>query len=144
MTNRAIAILEDNDDRIAAMDACLSRSFPTLECRFFRTAPEFIAWLPKGISQARLISLDHDLEPAPDQGIDFDPGTGRDVSRTLLDFPSHCPVLIHSTNVHAAIAMEAELNAQGWSAERITPYGDLDWIMEAWLPAVHRLIVDAE
>jgi len=138
---QSIAILEDNDDRIAAMRRYIADKFPFFELRVFPTAPEAIAWLRDHLSHVILISLDHDLEPSSESQADGDPGTGRDVADYLASQRPQCPVVIHSTNVRAALAMEGDLTESGWQVERITPYDDLAWVAEAWLPLARRLIV---
>jgi len=138
---QSIAILEDNDDRIAVMRDYAADKFPFFEVQVFRTAPAAIAWLQCHLSHVVLISLDHDLEPALELEADTDPGTGRDVADFLASQSPQCPVVIHSTNVRAARAMEGELSESGWQVERITPYDDLAWVAEAWLPIMRRFIV---
>ncbi|MEX2187996.1 MAG: hypothetical protein WD875_14420 [Pirellulales bacterium] len=58
--------------------------------------------------------------------------------------PPACPIIIHSTNYPAAIGMEAVLSDSGWRVERVTPYGDLDWIAESWLPLAERLLTSTD
>jgi hypothetical protein len=137
---QAIAILEDDERRLATMRDYLSDKFPFFECVFFRSAPEAIAWLRKELPRTVLVGLDHDLEPS--EGVAADPGTGRDVADLLARQPPSCPVLIHSTNNPAAIGMMADLEAAGWPVGRLGPYGDLAWIAEAWLPLVRDAIVN--
>jgi hypothetical protein len=110
-------------------------------CRFFMTSGSMIAWLREHADQAVAISLDHDLEPDESAAEWIDPGTGREVADYLATLRPRCPVIIHSTNIIAARGMEAELETAGWPVERITPYSDLTWIGEAWLPALRQAIV---
>jgi hypothetical protein len=129
-----IVILEDDARRGEEMVRVLRRAgfpAPTL----FLTATMMIARMSDSCS-ADLISLDHDLEPGVDQ---LDPGTGRDAANFLAKRVPVCPVIIHSTNYPAALGMQAELVDRGWRVERITPYADLAWIEEAWLPLVVEL-----
>jgi hypothetical protein len=139
--HQVIAVLEDNADRIAAMDDCLADKFPFFERQFFRTADAAIGWLSEHLLQAVCISLDHDLEPASSG--DPDPGTGRAVADFLAAARPVCPVIIHTTNRPAADGMEMTLVDGGWSVERVLPYDDCRWIAEAWLPLVRHAIVDA-
>jgi hypothetical protein len=83
-----------------------------------------------------LISLDHDLNPAP--GVTVDPGTGVDVARFLGDFMPVCPVLIHSSNVDRVYSMGNELRFAGWMVDRVGPIG-ADWIETSWLRSMNRL-----
>jgi CheY-like chemotaxis protein len=137
-----ILILEDNDDRIAAMQHCLADKFPFFELRFVRSADEAIAWLKGNLSHSICISLDHDLERPEDQPNAPDPGTGREVADHLAAQSPRCPVIVHSTNAHAAIGMEMVLQDAGWHVQRVLPYGDLEWVRAAWLPLVRQAILD--
>ena len=138
---QAIVVLEDNSERIAAMEECLADKFPFFERRFFRTAPAALEWLADHLPRAVCVSLDHDLEPATAN--DPDPGTGREVADFLAQRAGQCPVIIHSTNRIAAEGMEFVLHEAGWVVERVAPYDSCRWIGEAWLPRVRQAIVDA-
>lgn len=138
---KVIAVLEDNAQRIAAMDDCLADKFPFFERQFFRSADIAIGWLADHLSQSVCISLDHDLEPQSSG--DPDPGTGRMVADFLANSKPICPVIIHTTNRAAADGMEMVLADAGWPAQRIMPYDDCRWIAEAWLPLVRQIIVAA-
>lgn len=137
----SIVVLEDNDERIAAMRDCLADKFPSFYQQIFRTSQQAIAWLRPHLNEAICISLDHDLEPAYPGA--SDPGTGRDVADFLARQTPQCPVIIHSTNAPAAFGMDQVLCDGGWTTARVMPYDDLRWIGEAWRPLVRRLIVDA-
>ena len=139
-TSRAIAILEDNAERWQAMQACLADRYSDCEVVWRRSAPEMIAWFLENFDRTIAVSLDHDLEPL--EGGPDDPGTGRDVSNWLCKQPPSGPILIHSTNVPAAQAMESDLAETGWRVDHITPYEDLLWVREAWLPMFCRMIRD--
>jgi hypothetical protein len=139
----AIAILEDNDDRIRIMRDCLADKFPFFELRFFRSAPAAIDWMDKNLAQAICIALDHDLEPAPGQAEGFDPGTGREVADFLATRRPSCPIIVHTSNVPAAIGMEMALAESGWSVTRVLPYDDVRWIAADWLPAMRDAVVQA-
>jgi CheY-like chemotaxis protein len=136
-----IAVLEDNEDRIVAMRSCLRDKFPFYELSFFLSAPEAIDWLKDHASSVICLSLDHDLEPALGAPAGTDPGTGREVADFLADRDAGFPIIVHSTNLHAAIGMEAVLEEVGWSVERVAPYGDLEWVTASWLPAIRNAIV---
>ncbi len=122
-----IVMLEDDHERIARFAAVLSRSFRFL---YWRTAHDFIANFPR-IPKPQLIALDHDL--FVDHPGDPDPGDGRDVSSYLSTVVPIAPVLIHSTNSHAADSMLYQLRDSGWKADRISPIGE-DWIESDWFP----------
>jgi hypothetical protein len=134
-----VAILEDNAERRAAMERLLAIHFPGHSRRYFTSSSAIVKWLRANLSAVILISLDHDLELLPgENGRMVDCGTGREVVDFLATQPAHCPVVIHSTNYPAAAGMEMLLADAGWSVERITPYGDLEWIDEAWFPAARN------
>jgi hypothetical protein len=139
---RSIAILEDNEERIAQMERVLADKFPFFDLRFFRTAPELITWLQQHAETVICLSLDHDLDP-PSETPDCDPGTGRDVVDYLIGGEAAFPVIVHTTNGHAGLGMTSLLDEHHWIVQRVTPYEDLRWIAEAWLPLVRQSIVDA-
>ena len=137
-----IIVLEDNAERRAAMSECLRERLYTFDAEFFSEPAETIEHLRGQLDNAILISLDHDMELiADDNGCLRDPGTGRKVADFLAERAAVCPVVIHSTNSAAAIGMEQVLADAGWSVSRVAPYGDLEWVHEAWLPAVRHAIL---
>jgi len=136
-----VAILEDNAERQAAMQAWLSDRLYMYEHFFFDEAAPMNAWLKANLSETLLISLDHDLDLKPGgDGRWLDPGTGRDVADHLATNDPACPLIIHSTNRQAVIGMEQVLLERGWQVETVAPYGDLVWVAEAWWPMVKRLL----
>jgi hypothetical protein len=144
MSRLVIAILEDDERRAEKMEARLRDRFP-YDVRIFRGHTcEMIDWLTGHLDQTILISLDHDLNLLADEhGKSVDPGCGRDVSDFLLDRTVTFPIVIHSTNIRAATAMQETLEERGWVVTRITPYGDLEWVDEAWFPAVRASILNS-
>ena len=137
-----VAILEDNADRQAAMEDCFRDRFPQYPIRFFASAVEMIWYLQRHLSDVIAISLDHDFEPVQVSSREFlDGGTGRHVADYLAGEVAVCPIVIHSTNTSAAAGMELVLQDGGWTVSRVTPYGDLDWVPEAWMPAMRNAIV---
>ena len=132
-----IVLLEDNDERRAAMIAALGSLAPDFPLKCFDIAPGLIAKLDQLLPRAVLFSLDHDLGPARN-GID--PGVGRDVAQSLALHAPVCPVIIHSTNVTGASAMKFDLDNAGWNVTLIAPYGDLEWIQQSWFPTVRKLL----
>lgn len=137
-----IAILEDNADRQAAMSDCVRDRFPQYPIRFFASAVEIIWHLQRHLPEVIAISLDHDFEPVQISSREFlDGGTGRHVADYLSGEVPACPVVIHTTNTIAGDGMDLVLRDAGWTTKRVTPYGDLDWVSEAWMPAMRDAIV---
>ncbi|MEK6238226.1 MAG: hypothetical protein N2C14_26220 [Planctomycetales bacterium] len=136
-----IAILEDDQRRIDKMVRLLKRNYSTRPVELFNMASEMIAWLETHLAEAALISLDHDLElDSYRDGKWIDPGDGRDVANYLASRSPCCPVIVHSVNWMFAPSMVDALQESGWTHTRVSPYDDLKWIKEAWLPEVHRFL----
>jgi len=141
MNEPIIAMLEDDERRAERLLMRLRENFPYAIRWFNGLTCEMTEWLDVHLSETILICLDHDLNLLTDRhGSSIDPGCGRDVSDFLLQKPATCPVVIHSTNVVAATAMQESLKSHGWVVSRTTPYGDLDWVDEAWLPIIRSLL----
>lgn len=129
-----IVILDDELDRLEAMNAVLSKELTQYKIAMFKNAPDIIAWLRDNISSSALISLDHDLFPQTEE--EPDPGTGRDVADFLAKQSPVCHVVIHTTNSNAAPGMEMVLNDTGWSNSRVMPFNDLEWVTAWWIREV--------
>ena len=137
-----IAILEDNEDRTTTMLDCLRDKFRQYECQVFPTSREMIRFLEESLSNTILISLDHDLELRSDgAGGMIDGGTGREVADFLAARTPICPVVIHTTNSHAAVGMDAVLRESSWTTYRVVPFDDTAWIETDWLKTVRRAIL---
>ena len=140
----AICILEDDRERQAAMRQILDERFYQYPAVFFNDARKMIDYLRESLATTVLICLDHDLELIPNhKGKSIDPGTGRDVADWLADQAPVCPLIIHSTNSPAALAMQTLLEEKGWKTARVTPWGDLEWIEQTWKRAVRTALVDS-
>jgi len=137
-----IAILEDNADRQAVMRRCLADRFYTFDAHLFDDPAEMIRFLDEHLAQTLVICLDHDLEikTGPDGRL-VDPGTGRAVADYLAGKAPVCPVIIHTTNADAAVAMKRVLHRAGWKTRRVVPFDDTAWIETDWFFAVRRAIV---
>jgi CheY-like chemotaxis protein len=139
-----IVILEDNAPRRAAMEELLRDRFSRYELRFFESPQASLDYLREHLDEVLLISLDHDMELISDgNGGLVDLGTGQQLADYLATQPPVCPVVIHSSNGNAALAMRQVLENAGWKTSVVAPYEDLQWIGEAWFPLVRRAIVDS-
>lgn len=134
MTRDAVLMLEDDAERIARFAADLRRADPSLHLVVWRSARRMLGELAGRLPTARLVSLDHDLEPDP-----ADPGDGLDVARWLADRLPVCPVIVHTSNGLRGDAMMGELELGGWPRRRVLPLGD-DWIEADWYRVVRRLL----
>lgn len=132
-----LLMLEDDAERVERFIRALARLDPVPELRLWRSAWALLRDVPALLPAARLISLDHDLDPAPDDPAD--PGTGWDVTKHLAALPPACPVIIHTSNATRATWMEGEFDLGGWEYHRVPPLGD-DWIERDWFRLVRRLL----
>jgi len=136
-----IAILDDDDKRVATMRNVLAESLPHYEPVFFDNAPDMIEWLQNHLRSTVLISLDHDLGPNRTRNEEaFDVGTGQDVVNCLTTQQPLCPVIVHTANYLAAPGMELMLNDSGWTSSRVIPVNNLDWIDHAWMNEIRRYL----
>src|SRR5438067_171623 len=119
-----LLMLEDNAERVQRFTAALRAIAPELPLLIWRDAKVMIREVGPLLSSARLISLDHDLEP-PDDGPD--PGDGLEVVKFLVAQPVLCPVILHSSNGERSRWMAGEFELAGWRHWRVVPLGD-DWI----------------
>jgi len=141
MANK-IVILEDNAERKAAMRACIADRFYTFDTYFFDEVAEMIAFLKKNLAKILVISLDNDLDMKSGlNGGMIDVGEGRQVADYLAMQTPVCPVIIHTSNSNAAVAMEEVLRDSGWKTRRVLPFDDTKWIQESWFFAMRRALV---
>lgn len=142
MKQNSFLILEDNQERIAAMQSAMGRHGISLDLELFTTAPACINWLREHHEGAALISLDHHLEPSLDDL--KDPGTGRDVANWLaLQEPAQS-VMVHSSNYDAALGMECVLEESKYTERRVTQYDDLLWICKDWINTAKQFLSDMD
>ncbi len=78
-----LLMLEDDPDRIRRFTATSRSVDPSLHLVVWRDARKMIAELGDYLPSARLISLDHDLEP--DEGQEDDLGDGVMVAKFLAE-----------------------------------------------------------
>jgi hypothetical protein len=134
-------ILEDNEERRIAMQSCLDKRFPKLNVHFSIAADQFIEIAGKGLEEGDVVSLDHDLEDViTEDGGRIDAGTGRHAADFLATREPTGPVMVHSTNVPAAIGMEMALSEAGWITHRITPFNDIEWIHSIWIDTLNDML----
>jgi ADP-ribosylglycohydrolase len=136
-TMKTILVLEDNEERVADFRKAASQLGEGYELKLWRDAQSMCAECETFFPTAALISLDHDLNPAP--GVTVDPGTGLDVAKFLGDFLPACPVLLHSSNTDRVYSMYNELRFAGWQVDRVGPLG-ARWVETSWLPRVRELL----
>jgi hypothetical protein len=132
-----LLMLEDNAERVRRFTATLRRIDPNLPLRIWHNAWTMIREVQTHLSAARLISLDHDLDP--EEGDRDDPGTGWDLTKVLAALPPSCPVIVHTSNGERAEWMCGEFELGGWEYHRVPPLGD-DWIERDWRRVVRRIL----
>jgi len=130
-------ILEDNAERVQRFTAVLRGIERSVGLRCWRDAWRMIGEVSPLLPKARIISLDHDLDP--EEGSVTDPGTGLDVARYLATLSPRCPVIIHTSNSDGATRMMGEFELGGWECHRILPLGE-DWIELDWHRLAQRLL----
>ena len=108
-----LLMLEDDNERIERFRAALKSLDPAMPLIVWRSARKMIAEVERYLPTARLISLDHDLEPV--EGETEDPGDGIDVARFLAERPPACPVIVHSSNGRRSDWMSGEENRSSCS-----------------------------
>jgi len=135
-----VAILEDDPNRITAMQTCLAEVLPGVDVVVFEDAQEMIAWLGQNLGDVTLISLDHDLPLRDREGKSIDCGTGRQVADYLASVPPTCPVIVHSSNNFFAPGMFFALGDAGWPCSRVYPCDDTAWVANAWAEQVRQYL----
>lgn len=132
-----ILMLEDAADRIARFTLAIRRIDASLQLKVWRDAGRMVREVGAFLPSARLISLDHDLDPEPDGPPD--PGDGLMVAKALVAHPQPCPVIIHSSNGTRSEWMAGEFELAGWSYRRVAPIGE-GWIEEYWRAVARDLL----
>jgi hypothetical protein len=132
-----LLLLEDDSERIERFTESVRVIDPSLRLVIWRSARTMVDEVERFLPFARLISLDHDLEPA--DGESEDPGDGIDVARFLAARTPVCPVIIHSSNGTRADWMVGEFELGKWICKRVAPIGE-DWIEAYWLVVVRKLL----
>lgn len=132
-----LLMLEDDSERLSRFTKSLAMIDPSLRLVIWRSARRMVREVEPYLASARLISLDHDLEPQ--QGDLEDPGDGIEVARFLAERAPVCPVIVHSSNGTRADWMIGEFELGGWDFRRVAPIGE-DWIEAYWLAVVEELL----
>ena len=136
-----ILILDDNADRLAAMESLLVESYPQYQIVLFDNAPDTIEWLKKNLSSVVVMSLDHDLGPNRERDVQvFDPGTGKDVVDYLVTQKPVCPIIVHSSNYEGRDRMIFSLEVAGWVTSYVIPHAELEWINDTWRLEITKLL----
>ena len=128
-----IFILEDNDDRIEGFQGLLGDTHHHIE----RVVPEATEWLKANKGQIVLYCLDNDLYVPDYEG---DEGEGWQLCEWILNNAPRVPIVVHSTNAHAATKMQMACDEAGWDFHRIVPYFGTQWIEEVWIGKVRGLL----
>jgi hypothetical protein len=134
-----LLMLEDNAERVQRFTEALRAVDPALPLMVWRDARAMVREAVPYLPAARVISLDHDLEPlegAPD------PGDGLEVVKFLVSQPLVRPVIIHSSNGERSRWMAGEFELAGWPFWRVAPLGE-DWVEVDWRRLVQRLLKKA-
>jgi hypothetical protein len=131
-----LLILEDNAKRIQRFTDALRGIDPNLPLLVWRDAHAMVREVGQHLPKAKLISLDHDLDPVEGG---TDPGDGLEVAEFLVAQPVACPVIIHSSNTERAQWMAGKFELAGWQCRQVAPLGD-DWIEGVWCRLVKRLL----
>lgn len=132
-----LLMLEDDRDRLERFIRSLNAIDDSLPLVVWRSATRMLRELESYLPSARLISLDHDLEPEDSDS--EDPGDGMDVARYLAERAPVCPVIVHSSNRTRSDWMLGELELGGWSSRSVAPIGD-DWIEAYWQVVVREML----
>ena len=130
-------MLEDDGERIERFTAVVKVIAPAMPFVVWRSAKKMVREVEPFFAAARLISLDHDLEPY--EGDTEDPGDGIEVARFLAERPPVCPIIVHSSNGTRSDWMVGELELGGWDYTRVAPIGD-DWIEAYWRVVARKLL----
>jgi hypothetical protein len=123
-----VLMLEDDPERLARFHTSALRL--GVELVVWSNAHRMIAEIGLQLPTAKLISLDHDLEPEDSS----DPGDGLDVAKHIAKLSPMCPVIVHTSNGMRGDVMVGELELAGWVHHRVMPLGD-DWIEVDWFRA---------
>ena len=134
---KCILVLEDNNDRRAAMETWLADRLHMYEAVLTDDPGECIGFIRKCRDNILAVSLDHDLHERPDESTTL---TGMIVVDYLVEIPPEFPVLLHTSNRPDGERMRSRLTRSGWSVDWVTPFDDTNWVGLSWYPALKRAI----
>ena len=132
-----ILLLEDDRDRIRRFRSVMRRLDPSLTLMIWRDAHLMCREVGEYLERARLISLDHDLEP--ESAGSEDPGDGLLVVKALVTRKQPCPVIVHSSNRTRSDWMAGEFELARWKSRSVSPIGER-WIEEYWRVVARELL----
>jgi len=139
--NQVILILDDNEDRLMAMQSLLVESYPQYQIVLFDNAPDTNEWLKENLASVVFMSLDHDLGPNRErEGQVFDPGTGKHVVDYLETQKPVCPIIVHSSNYEGRNRMIFSLEGADWVTSYVIPHDELEWIYDTWRIEIIKLL----
>ena len=139
MRQQTVVVVENDKNRIDAMNAEINEHFPDAQLHFFTNAPSAIVWLEKNWAKVNLVSLDFDLgTDAELADPNFDVGTGGDVADWLAAREQFCPVILHTDSFFTRPTMQKALDAGNWKHEFVTPGNGTTWVVRLWLPIVQK------
>ncbi len=129
-------ILEDSEERAAAMTRLLVEAYGPEAFRIFPTAREAIAWLEENSAWLEVISLDHDLgEPGPGKPRE----DGMQVVQWLVEVAlPKARIIIHSANPPAAAAMVKRLEWADFYVRQVFPDFTVAGPDNPWLQLVEE------
>jgi CheY-like chemotaxis protein len=134
---KCILVLEDNDDRRAAMEKWLADRLYMYEAVLTDDPGECVTLIGKCRDNILTVSLDHDLHERRDHSTEL---TGMLVVDFLVKMPPEFPVLLHTSNQPDGERMRSRLTRSGWSVDWVTPFDDTNWVGLSWYPALKRAI----
>jgi hypothetical protein len=135
---RTVLILDDKPERQAEFERIAPTLGDNFEVLIWKDANRMRKECERFLGRAALISLEHDLDPAP--GECADPGSGLDVAKFLAEKKPVCPVIVHTSNTDRSFSILNELRFADWRVDRVGPIGDR-WIEKYWTPKAKELLV---
>lgn len=134
---KCILVLEDNDDRRAAMRDWLCERLPMYELILTDDPAEFLGYVRVRLPDILAVSLDHDLHERPDGSTSL---TGMQVVDHLVKSPPAFPVLLHTSNDRDGERMRSRLTRSGWNVTWVPPVDGTTWVATAWYHALKQAI----